>query len=129
MKELRPKEEKWLRIFAEEDKFFTLLLEFYHENNQLKDDDYSKLKIKINDAEERGWKLLSLEAIKILGEHARVNKNMLDLLENYDKKGYLDDAEYVFFKEYLEEDGYYDQLFDDDDSDDELGDDDDDDDD
>jgi len=112
MKELRPKEGKWLRIFAEEDKFFTLLLEFYHENNQLKDDDYSKLRIKINDAEERGWKLLSFDKVKILMEHARMNKNMLDLLENYDKKGYLDDAEYVFFKAYLEEDGYYDHHHD-----------------
>lgn len=118
MQELKPKEKQWLRIFAEDNKTYALMREFYDENNHLKDDDYSRLKSNINDAQERGWRLLSLEATNILREFARANKKMLDLMESYEKKGYLDDAEYELFKWEIEEDGQYEYLLDDDDNDD-----------
>ena len=94
MKELTNEEEQWLKAFAKENQFFDSLLEFYERNDYLTDKQYYCLARDINDAEEKGDKILDKEELRFLEENAENNEELTELLETYEDNGFLDDYEY-----------------------------------
>lgn len=110
MKELTPKEVQWLRIFAENNEFFLLLLEYYQVNDNLTDKQYFKLKIKISDAEDKGKTFLTSEEFKELEKLAIIYDHMSEILEKYNQKGFLNGSEYDLLRGYIEEEDFVDKI-------------------
>ncbi|MEE9378396.1 MAG: hypothetical protein V3V33_10210 [Candidatus Lokiarchaeia archaeon] len=100
MIDLTYREEQWLKIFAQDNKFFNSVLQYYENNYYLTKKQFNWLIRSINkleDNDEDNTIILDKDDFIFLNTQAEYNDELMEILEIYEENGYLDDYEYNQF--------------------------------